>query len=310
MKLKFLREQQEGDWVVEDKFDPVRAGRKKGQAIIEVSRDTKPGVLTGIDKVYYQNAYPLTAVVYGLYPIRDPDPAKPAPLSDGDLNCVAQRVEEHFEGALRGQGLTPARRWRIPEWKERVHESGTTVDDIARLEKILKRAIILRDIAGESIHDSGKFQRSKWKTIELICHNGQAWTKDLHFPQSREVHIYEGNVLQAIREATLGEPLAVWLLGGQDQQLSVNQLVLQDGRVFRTQEAHERLQETCAKLGNPEPADRAFGENHVASIMAKEKNGWKPTSASLLRDIQKACVEHGHCRLWNSMDYYTRKVST
>ncbi|MEW8688937.1 MAG: hypothetical protein AB2556_24220 [Candidatus Thiodiazotropha sp.] len=40
LKLKFLREQQEGEWVVEDKFDPVRVERKKGQAIIEISRDT------------------------------------------------------------------------------------------------------------------------------------------------------------------------------------------------------------------------------------------------------------------------------
>jgi len=75
-----------------------------------VSRDTKAGVLTGIDSVFYQNAYPVTAVVYGLYPIRDPDPANLAPLRDGDLNCVAERVVEYFEGALRGHGLTPTRR--------------------------------------------------------------------------------------------------------------------------------------------------------------------------------------------------------
>ena len=40
-----------------------------------------------------------------LYPIRDTDPANLDPLRDGDLNCVAQRVIEHFEGASRGQGL-------------------------------------------------------------------------------------------------------------------------------------------------------------------------------------------------------------
>jgi len=68
LKLKFIRERDEGDWVVEDKFDPVRTERKKGQGIIDVSRDTKPGLLTGIDRVFYQNAYPVTAVVYGLYP--------------------------------------------------------------------------------------------------------------------------------------------------------------------------------------------------------------------------------------------------
>ncbi|MEW8689366.1 MAG: hypothetical protein AB2556_26380 [Candidatus Thiodiazotropha sp.] len=42
--------------------------------------------------------------------------------------------------------------------------------------------------------------------------------------------------------------------------------------------------------------------------MAEKKNSWKPTSASLLPDIQKACVEHGHGRLWNWMGYDTREV--
>ena len=189
-----------------------------------------------------------------------------------------------------------------------VHETGASVDDMVELEKILKRAIVLRDIAGVDIFNSGKYQHSRWKTVELICHNGQAWSKDLHFPQSREVYIYEGDVWHAIREVTLGEPLSVWLLGGRDRRLSVDQFVLQDGRTYRRREAYERLTAICAGLGDPELADRAFGENHVASIMAKEKNGWKPTPVSLLADIEKACVEHGHGGLWNSMNYHTRGV--
>ena len=70
-RIKFFREQ-DGGWVIEDKFDLVRAQRRKGQGVIEVSRDTKPGTLTGIDSVFYQNVYPITTVVFGLYPIRDP----------------------------------------------------------------------------------------------------------------------------------------------------------------------------------------------------------------------------------------------
>ena len=258
--------------------------------------------------MFYQNAYPVTAVVYGLYPARDPDPAILAPLRDGDLNCVAQRVVEHFEGALRGQELTSARRPKIREWEERVHEIGAKVEDVAELEKILWRPIVERDIAGEDIFNRGKYGRNR--PIELICHNGHAWPKDLHFPQSREVYIYEGNVWHAIREVTQGEPLAVWLPGGQDRQLSVDQFVLQDGRIYRTREAQERLKAICAKLGNPELAERAFGEKHAASIMAKERNGWKPTPANLLPDIEKACVEHGHGGLWNSMGYDTREVTS
>ena len=173
---------------------------------------------------------------------------------------------------------------------------------MAELEKILKRAIVLREIAGEDIYNSGKYQRSSNGVrgkVGLIVHNGYAWSKDLHFPQSREVHFYEGDVWQAIRDATHSSPLAVWLLGGHYRQLLVDQFVLQNGRTYRTQEAHERLQAICARLGNPELAERAFGENHAASIMAKEKNAWKPTPASLLQDIQKACVEQGHGGLWN-----------
>ena len=46
-----------------------RAGWRGG---LEVARNTSPGVLIGIDSVFYQNAYPFTAVFYCLYPIRDP----------------------------------------------------------------------------------------------------------------------------------------------------------------------------------------------------------------------------------------------
>ncbi|MEW8688808.1 MAG: hypothetical protein AB2556_23570, partial [Candidatus Thiodiazotropha sp.] len=216
----------------------------EGSESVELSRDTKPGVLTGIDKPYYENSYPVTAVVYGIYPIRDPDPTNLAPLKDRNLSCVAKRVMEHFQGALRGEGLTPERCRKIREWEERDRERGATNADVVQLERILKRAIILKDIAGASIHDSGKFQHIRWKTIELICYHGHGWPKDLHFPQSREVHIYEGYVWQGFREATLGEPIAVWFLSGldgQQRQFSVDQFVLQDGCTFRTQEAHTRI---------------------------------------------------------------------
>ena len=104
LRIKFLRERDDGDWVLENKFDPVRVEEKKGGTVLEIAPDTKPGVLTGIGKVFYQNAYPITAAVYGLYPLGDPDPANLAALRYGDLNCVAQRVQEYFKGALRGRG--------------------------------------------------------------------------------------------------------------------------------------------------------------------------------------------------------------
>ena len=91
---------------------------------------------------------------------------------------MAKRVVEHSEGAIRGHGLMPTQRQKIQEWEERVqsHETGAAVNDVAELEEILKRAIILRDVAGKGIHNTSKYQASKWKAIELIIHNGHAWS--------------------------------------------------------------------------------------------------------------------------------------
>ena len=99
LRIKFLRETDD-DWV---KFDPVGTERKKGQRVFEISRDTKPGVLTGIDSVFYQNAYPVTAVAYGLYPIRDPDPANLAPC--GISPVKASTTAESTRGLAMGLGV-------------------------------------------------------------------------------------------------------------------------------------------------------------------------------------------------------------
>ncbi len=241
IKVKFLREQAPGVWVYEDGFAPLKQGRTRGGNVLEVTPETQPSALEGIDRLYYANAYPVSAVVYGLYPIHEPDEKNLDPMRDGDLNCVAQRVIKHFEGAQRGQGLTPARRQKIEEWEARVHEAGATLQDVAGLEKLLKRAVIVRDITGTDLYNSGKYQG--WhRSVELTLHNGHAWGTDLHFPQAREVRIFEGDIWAAIQEATQGKPNAVWVLGGgQNKRLTVDQFVLEDGRAFRTQETHDSL---------------------------------------------------------------------
>lgn len=156
LKRKFLRYVSPTDgenkwhWVITDKFDPIRDKRKKGRGVIEISRDTIP------DKVYYQNGYPHTVVAYGLYHLRDPASANLTPLRDVELNCVAQRVVEHVEGALRGQRLTLTRRQKVQEWEERDHDAGATVDDVANLEKIgisLERVSIT--VANTSLEATG-----------------------------------------------------------------------------------------------------------------------------------------------------------
>ena len=300
-------------WVYEDGFAPLNQGRTRGGNVLEVTPETQPGALEGIDRLYYANAYPVSAVVYGLYPIREPDEKNLDPMRDGDLNCVAQRVVKHFEGA---QGLTPAGRQKIEEWEARVHEAGSTLQDVAGLEKLLKRAVIVRDITGADLYNSGKYQGGH-RSIELTLHNGDAWGADLHFPQAREVVIYESDAWEAIREATQGEPKAVWVLGGGDtkcqKRLTVDQFVLEDGRTFRTRETHESFLKACRHLAPEDPealAQKVFSENHAASVVAMKKNGWKPTPLNILDMVQSGCVEHGHGGFWNASPSRTATGAT
>ena len=106
--------------------------------------------MTGIDHVYYKDYYPVTAVVYGLYPIREPDQANLAPIRVGRLRCMAEREIGHFEVTLRDQRLTDIKRTKIQEWKARVHDHVPTVDDDSFLDK---------DITSEDIYNSRKYQQ-------------------------------------------------------------------------------------------------------------------------------------------------------
>ena len=106
--------------------------------------------------------------------------------------------------------------------------------------------------------------------------------------------------------------MAVWLLGGSEgRKLTVNQFVLADGRTYRTGPAHEALIAICRHLSPEDPealASMAFGENHAASLVARDKNNWRPTPANLVDEVQAACVEHGHGGLWNTTSYHTQDV--
>ena len=66
----------------------------------------------------------------------------------------------------------------MKKWEAIVHECWATVHDIANLEKILKRAIILMDIAGGDSYNSRKYasggkdvSRFAYKSIRL--HRGR-----------------------------------------------------------------------------------------------------------------------------------------
>ena len=75
--------------------------------------------------------------------------------------------------------------------------------------------------------------------MELTLHNGHAWGGLIFTSPKPEVVIYEGDVWEAIREATQGEPKAGWVLGVERLSASQSTVVLEGGRTNRTREAHE-----------------------------------------------------------------------
>ena len=60
------------------------------------------------------------------------------PIKDDTLNCMAQRVIEHFEKAKRGHRLTSVRKQKIDAWEKKMCQPGARMQDVAELEKILK----------------------------------------------------------------------------------------------------------------------------------------------------------------------------
>ena len=109
--MKFIVNLESGNWIIRDKFEPILKDKKP----VTVSRDSKPGLLTGIDKPYYERAYPETAVVYGIYPLNEkPDVGKLKPIKQSTrINCVAERITEHFTNASRGNKLSDLRRKKM-----------------------------------------------------------------------------------------------------------------------------------------------------------------------------------------------------
>ena len=135
-----------------------------------------------------------------------------------------------------------------------MRQPGARVEDVAELEKILKRPITLHDITHGVIFNSGKYRTGRFEEIEMVVHNGHAFSRNHHFSRDRMVEYYNDNAWMAINKALQG-PQAIWLIGlglGEGETLeeiqSVSQFVLEDGRTFRTWMKHTDIIKACKEL--------------------------------------------------------------
>jgi hypothetical protein len=152
--IKFIVETDDDIWIIREKRDPIHTQLGNNKTLL-LNNKSKPGILTGIDKPYFERGYPVTAVVYGLYLLNDKpniEDLKPMRLSELKINCVAERITEHFTNAMRGNGLTDLRRKKICEWGETVKDSGASIKDVAKLEKLLRFPITVRTLTGEILY--------------------------------------------------------------------------------------------------------------------------------------------------------------
>ena len=315
-RVKFIIRAESGNWIIRDKFEPIRSGKK----VITLSRDSKPGLLTGIDKPYYERAYAETAVVYGLYPLNQkPDIKKLKPMKQSlSLNCVAERVIEHFTNSCRGNKLTDLRRNKITQWGETVKQRGATISDVARLETSLRFPITVTTITGEVLYES-KY-KSQGAPIQIIDHNEHAWTPAVTiFPRERTVKyipeeflgeefyrdgfLSERKLFDAVAGLCKNDPVSVWLLRSAENDTDTfDQFVRPNGELYRTEAFHNKMKKLAGEFGEHDEQllTNCFTIPSVAAHFARMKNAWRPTRVDFLPDIEASCIEFSHGGLWNT----------
>ena len=289
-------------WVIEKGRNPIRASNRKYLFIL--NKDTRPGALVGIDSLYYDEAYPVTVVIYEGYKLKEPDITKLQPMRHPG-NCVAKLIREYFTDSTKGGGcLTDARRKAIREWEKNTQRSGGTIEAIKKLEVAIKRRIAVLNIMGGFIYPGTDKYRGNGPAIKIYQHNGHAW-RELRFPRKKRVEVYkdvnplwtefdlEGNIL--CDGGDFIKDNSIWLLDAEGTQF-----ITQDGTLYRPQIEDDKIREACEVLGE-DFREEVFCSSSLDFVAARKRNHWRPTPKEL-PEIAKACVEHGHGGLWN-MEY-------
>ena len=66
-------------------------------------------------------------------------------------------------------------------YEKKMHQPNVRVEDVAKLEKILKQPIILHDITHGVIFNSGKYRTGRFEEIEMVVHNAHAFPRNHYF---------------------------------------------------------------------------------------------------------------------------------
>ncbi|PKK67855.1 hypothetical protein RhiirC2_782991 [Rhizophagus irregularis] len=154
-----------------DAIDDNRAGKKfiPGGPNVILTKKTKPSFWVEIDEKF------LVKIIQG---------EKQSEYIELDANAVVYGLYQIWKSdTKRGYGLTSTRKQKIGTWEKKMRQSGARVEDVAELEKILKRPIKLLDITHGTIFNSRKYRTGRFEEIEMVIHNGHAFPRNHHFPR-------------------------------------------------------------------------------------------------------------------------------
>ena len=168
-------------------------------------------------------------------------------------NCVAKLVKEFYSDSTRGGKLSA--------WAHSTHRTGGTIENIKKLENMLKRRISVQDIMGQYIYPGTDKYQKAGPPIKIYQHNGHSW-REIRFPKRTSVVAYDNSPLHSMLHEK-----SIWLLDDDGSQF-----IIQDGTVYRAKEEHKRIQEACDLIGE-DFSEEVFSSNSLNFLCAKKRNG-------------------------------------
>ncbi|CAG8829620.1 19039_t:CDS:2, partial [Racocetra persica] len=147
--------------------------------------------------------------------------------------------------------------------------------------------------------------------IEMVVHNGHAFSRNHHFPRDRMVEYYNNNAWNTINKALQedGHTFRTWIKHT-DIVKACKELFedVVDWQLWEGIISEEKEQEFLESLKIVELAEQVFGANYAGSKLANEINNWHLTPASVHENIKQSCVEYGYGGRWNASNYQVGEV--
>ena len=229
-----------------------------------------------------------------------------SPMRTGEINCVASALLEALAGRKTRRGHRSYKDI-ILEWNKKFIDTGAHPNDIWSIERELECKISFTDFDGNVIASSGWNPSSKTKHLYLVRHNAHCYTSIPIFPSKNvrdpSIITSEWNPHSDEHEQSMLAKLAISLSPTEIAWVVKSDLVLNDGKILRSQKSHQLLIDAAdIESGPHDEALKTIGG--VQAYRFKkwiERNNIKPTHPRAINIWGSASVE---CAVWQRKEKY------